>query len=244
MKNAVAIRHIGFEDLGTLAPILQLQDYTVTYVEPGFDSIAEIEPLAPELVIILGGPIAAYQEQDYPFLLEELRLLEQRLSADLPTLGVCLGAQLIARALGAKVYPGPHKEIGWSSIELTQAGMCSPLAYLAVDRTALLHWHGDTFALPADAIRLASSPKYKNQAFSWGKGCLALQFHPEVTARGLERWFIGHACEISATPSVSIAKLREDTARYAKQLKGQAVKYLANLVGINSHFCYYSRQGE
>jgi GMP synthase (glutamine-hydrolysing) len=99
MKNAVAILHIGFEDLGTLAPILQLQDYTVTYVEAGFDSIAEIEPLAPELVIILGGPIAAYQEQDYPFLLDELRLLEQRLSADLPTLGICLGAQLIERAL-------------------------------------------------------------------------------------------------------------------------------------------------
>lgn len=225
MKNAVAIRHVGFEDLGTLAPILQLQGYTVTYVEAGFDSIAEIEPLVPELVIILGGPIAAYQEQDYPFLLDELRLLERRLSADLPTLGICLGAQLIARALGARVYSGSHKEIGWSSIELSQAGMRSPLAHLAADRTALLHWHGDTFDLPADSIRLASSSKYKNQAFSWGKGCLALQFHPEVTARGLERWLIGHACELSATPGVSIAQLRRDTTYHIQRSEAQAGQF-------------------
>jgi len=225
MKNATVIRHLAFEDLGSLAEALNQQDYAIAYVEAGRDSLAEIDPLTSDLVIILGGPIGAYDEQDYPFLADELRLLETRLKADLPTLGICLGAQLMARALGAKVYPGPYKEIGWSPLELSNEGIQSPLAHLAAEQTTVLHWHGDTFDLPVGSTHLASSSKYQNQAFSWGKCGLALQFHPEVTARNLERWFIGHACEISATPDVSIAGLREDTARYAKKLEIQSAKF-------------------
>jgi GMP synthase (glutamine-hydrolysing) len=225
MRNATVIRHVDFEDLGSFATMLKQQDYIIKYVEAGLDNLTTINPITTDLVIILGGPIGAYQEQDYPFLVDELRLLERRLKADLPTLGICLGAQLIARTLGAKVYPGSDKEIGWSPIELSNEGMRSPLAHLAVDHTAVLHWHGDTFDLPADSTRLASSSKYKNQAFSWGKHCLALQFHPEVTARGLERWFIGHACEIGATPGVSIAQLRKDTACHIERLEAQAYQF-------------------
>ncbi len=225
MKNAIAIRHVAFEELGSLAEALHQQGYTVTYIEAGSGPLDEIEPLGPDLVVVLGGPIGAYDEQDYPFLMDELRLLEHRLAADLPTLGICLGAQLMARVLGAKVYPGPDKEIGWSPIELSDAGQQSPLSYLAPEYTAVLHWHGDTFALPMGSTHLASSSKYRNQAFAWGKCGLALQFHPEVTARGLERWFIGHACEIGATPGISIAQLREDTARYIERLEVQARQF-------------------
>ena len=88
-----------------------------------------------------------------------------------------------------------------------------------------MHWHGDTFDLTVGSIHLASSSKYQNQAFTWGKCGLGLQFHPEVTARGLERWYIGHACEISTTPDVNIAKLRQDTFSYVKQLELQAAKF-------------------
>lgn len=225
MKNATVIRHLAFEDLGSLAEALNQQDYALTYLEAGLDTLADIEPLTPDLVVILGGPIGAYDEQNYPFLVDELRLLESRLKADLPTLGICLGAQLIARALGANVYPGPYKEIGWSPLELSNEGIDSPLVHLAEANTAVFHWHGDTFDLPVGSIHLASSSKYQNQAFSWGESGLALQFHPEVTARNLERWFIGHACEISGTSGVSIAQLREDTARYANQLESQAAKF-------------------
>lgn len=225
MKNAIVIRHLAFEDLGSLTNVLKQQDYKVTYVEAGLDSLAEIDPLAPDLLVILGGPIGAYDEQDYPFIVDEMRLLERRLASDLPTLGICLGAQLMARTLGAKVYPGKEKEIGWSSLELSDAGMHSALAYLAVEHTSVLHWHGDTFDLPINSTLLASSAKYQNQAFSWGKSGLALQFHPEVTAPGLERWFIGHACEIAGTPGVSVAKLRRDTADYAATLEVQATKF-------------------
>jgi GMP synthase (glutamine-hydrolysing) len=225
MKNATVIRHVAFEDLGNLSETLQQQGYTVTYVEAGSDSLDELVPLAPDLVVVLGGPIGAYDEQNYPFLLDELRFLERRLAVDLPTLGICLGAQLMARALGAKVYPGSSKEIGWGAIELSLAGRHSPLVHLAAEHTFVLHWHGDTFDLPVGATHLASTSKYKNQAFSWGKCGLALQFHAEVTAQGLERWFIGHTCEIDATPGVSISELRQDTACYAQRLEIQGRQF-------------------
>lgn len=231
MKNAIAIRHVAFEDLGSLAPILLQQDYAITYLEAGFDSLAEINPLAPELLIILGGPIGAYEEQDYPFLLDELRLLDQRLATDLPTLGICLGSQLIARVLGTKVYPGMCKEIGWAPIQLSEAGQQSLLSHLVIENTSVMHWHGDTFNLPQGATHLASSSLYCNQAFSYGKHCLALQFHPEVTATGLERWFIGHACEIATTPELSLNKLRVDTARNINLLEVQAARFWHNWLG-------------
>jgi GMP synthase (glutamine-hydrolysing) len=225
MKNATVIRHIAFEDLGSLAEVLEQQNYAVTYKEAGFDNIAEIDPYQPDILIVLGGPIGVYDEQDYPFLVDELRLLESRLKADLPTLGICLGAQLMARALGASVYPGGLKEIGWLPLDLTSEGMDSPLAFLSSEYTSMLHWHGDTYDLPVNATLLASTSNYKNQAFIWGKNCLALQFHPEVTARGLERWFIGHAAEINATPGVTVAQLRADTSINVTKLESQARQF-------------------
>jgi GMP synthase (glutamine-hydrolysing) len=224
MKLATVIRHLAFEDLGSLEPVLSQQGYSIQYLEAGMDDLPAIAPLSTDLLIVLGGPIGAYDEQDYPFLVDELRILKQRLAADLPTLGICLGAQLMARALGANVYPGGQKEIGWSPLTLSVAGQQSPLKHLTTQSTPVLHWHGDTFDLPIGAIHLAASDKYVNQAFSWGKNGLGLQFHPEVTKRGLERWFIGHAGEIGATPDVSVAQLRQDTARYADQLMAQASK--------------------
>jgi GMP synthase (glutamine-hydrolysing) len=224
MREALVIRHLAFEDLGNMADVLYQHAFDVTYVEAGFDNLAHIDPLGPDVLIILGGPIGVYQEHDYPFLTDELRLLERRLTADFPTLGICLGCQLMARALGAEVYPGSHKEIGWSTLLLSEAGLRSYLGRLSGDQTAVLHWHGDTFNLPDGATLLASTQVYANQAFSWGKRGLALQFHPEVTAPGMERWLIGHACEIGATPGVSIAELRQETKRYAPCLQMQATK--------------------
>jgi GMP synthase (glutamine-hydrolysing) len=225
MREALVIRHVAFEDLGNLADALHQARLSVTYREAGLDTLMDIDPLGPELIVILGGPIGAYEEEKYPFLIDELHILETRLTADLPTLGICLGSQLMARALGAKVYPGPCKEIGWFSLQLTEPGRRSPLAFLTDDQMKVLHWHGDTFDLPQGATRLASTLLYENQAFSWGKGWLALQFHPEVTLKGLERWVIGHACEISMTPSVSVTQLREDTIRYQKKLQMQAAQF-------------------
>ena len=222
MKNVLAIRHIAFEDLGSLAPVLKQQGYQIDYIDATSSNLQDIDPLALDLMVILGGPIGAYDEKDYPFLLHEFRLLEKRLTADLPTLGICLGSQLMARVLGAKVYSGSYKEIGWSPLKLSEAGKKSPLNYLDTADSAVLHWHGDTFDLPQGATHLAASERYVNQAFAYGKCALGLQFHPEVTTKGLENWFVGHASEIHTTEDISVSQLRSDTKRYCPSLEAQS----------------------
>jgi GMP synthase (glutamine-hydrolysing) len=224
MKIALAIRHVAFEDLGLFERTLDGAGYQVRYLEAGMDDLSWIEPLDPDLLVVLGGPIGANDEAEYPFLLDELEILNTRLASDAPTLGICLGAQLMARALGARVYPGTQKEIGWKALQLTDDGKNSPLHHLAPERTPVLHWHGDTFDLPAGAVRLASTDITPNQAFRWKKHGLALQFHPEVTVHGLERWYIGHTSEIHQTQGVTVNQLRADATRYGYDMDahGQA----------------------
>ena len=131
----------------------------------------------------------------------------------------------MARALGAGVYKAPVKEIGWFPLTLTEAGSASPLRHLDGPKTAVLHWHGDTFDLPDGAERLASTENCLNQAFSWGKSALALQFHAETMGRSLETWFVGHTGEIAATPGISVAGLRADTARWTPVLEPLARRF-------------------
>jgi GMP synthase (glutamine-hydrolysing) len=212
-KSVVAVRHIQFEHLGAFEPVLRRRGYTVRYCDIGLYDVRSIDPVAHDLVIVLGGPIGAYEDDAYPFLRRELALLERRLAAARPTLGICLGAQLMARALGARVFPAPTKEIGWGELQLSEAGRAGPLRHLA--GVPVLQWHGDTFDLPGGAELLASTEICANQAFSLGRHALACQFHPEIRGLGFERWLIGHAVEIAAAPGISPAALRHDTQRFA-----------------------------
>ncbi len=221
-KMVNVIRHLAFEDLGSFSSVLQVHGYQINYIDAGYDGLSFMNALSGDLLIILGGPISVNDGKQFPFLELEMDLLKQRIAADKPTLGICLGAQLIACSLGAKVYPGEEKEIGWSGLSLTTAGEQSALRYLNAKHCSMLHWHGETFDLPDNAVLLASSEKYQNQAFSYGKNVLALQFHPEVTQRAMEKWFIGHITEIMQTAGISVEQLREETHRYANRLEIQA----------------------
>lgn len=226
-KQAVnVIRHLAFEDLGSFSPVLQAHGYQVNYIDAADfaltpDELSQIDALSDDLLVILGGPISVNDTDMFPFLDGEINLLKRRIAADKPTLGICLGAQLIARALGAKVYPGKEKEIGWYELSLTAAGEQSALRYLDAKHCSMLHWHGETFDLPVGAALLAFSEKCLHQAFSYGRNILALQFHPEITQRAMEKWFIGHIGEIMQTDGVSVEKLRDDTRQFANQLEVQ-----------------------
>ncbi len=227
MKTAIAIRHVCFEDLGTLAPLLRDAGYDVSYLDVDSGALATFDQLSPDLVVVLGGPVGVYQTDEYPFLLDEIRLLKARLAADRPTLGLCLGSQLIAAALGAKVAPSGHSEVGFSRLALNTAGAKSPLRHFAdVD---VLHWHGDTFAIPDGATLLASTPLCAHQAFSRGPNILALQFHPEPDAADLERWFIGYAGDL-ANAKLDPRVFRQAAARHCPPLRSAAANMLTEWI--------------
>lgn len=233
----LAIRHVAFEDLGSFAPVLRARGFRIAYRDAGQHDFAKIDALDPDLVAVLGGPIGAYEDDVYPFLREELRIIEARLAAKKPVIGICLGAQLMARVLGARVYPGPWKELGWGPLTLTPEGARSCVKHLAPEKTRVLHWHGDTFDLPKGAVRLASNEVCVNQAFAAGPRALALQFHAEATRQGLERWLIGHTGELAAA-GVGVTALREETAREAPTLAAQGPKCFAGFLdgaSLKSH---------
>jgi GMP synthase (glutamine-hydrolysing) len=223
--TALAIRHVPFEDLGSFAPALRERGFAVAYRDAGLDDLGAPDLLDADLLIVLGGPIGVYEARDYPFLKGEIAILERRLRTGRPVLGLCLGAQLIAKALGARVYQGKRKELGWSPLALTDAGRKSALAELG-PRTAVLHWHGDTFDLPRGAELLASTRLYANQVFAWRRHALGLQCHIETTTRGLERWFVGHAVEIAGTRGIDVARLRRETRRLGPRLEERGPRVL------------------
>ncbi len=230
-RRVAAIRHLAFEDLGLLGSALAARGWTITYHEAGLDDLAT--PLRDaDLAVVLGGPIGVYEADRYPFLNDELAALKERLADRRPTLGICLGAQLMAAALGARVYPGGRKELGWGEVKLTEAGRASPLAHLAGQ--PVLHWHGDTFDLPAGATRLASTDVYENQAFALGTHALALQFHVEADYRRIEQWLIGHTGELSAA-GIDIPSLRARSREIGPGLDAAAPAllddWLARLTG-------------
>ncbi|HWE74449.1 MAG TPA: glutamine amidotransferase [Stellaceae bacterium] len=205
MSRIIAIRHVAFEDLDSFESVLKTRGYDIDYVEAATGNLAALPHDTPAPIFVLGGPIGAYEEALYPFINAELRFIEKRLAAKLPLFGICLGAQMMARALGARVYPAKAKELGWAPIILTDAGQRSALKPLGDG--PVLHWHGDTFDLPHDATRLASTAICENQAFSYGTNALALQFHIEAGAKGLERWYVGHTMEL-AKEKIAVPTLR------------------------------------
>jgi GMP synthase (glutamine-hydrolysing) len=212
MSTILALRHVAFEDLGSFEIVLKARGHDIRYVDAATDDLAALPHDRPEPLFVLGGPIGAYEESLYPFLKDELRFIENRLAAKLPIFGICLGAQLMARALGASVYPAPAKELGWAPIALTEAGQASALKPLGSG--PVLHWHGDTFDLPQGATRLASTALCENQAFGFGANALALQFHIEAEAQGLERWYVGHTMELAAT-KIAVPGLRAQSRELA-----------------------------
>jgi GMP synthase (glutamine-hydrolysing) len=182
MAKVYVLQHHPVENLGTIAEALEGAALAWQYVR-----IYEGQPVPKEMksaggLIVMGGPMAVYQADQYPFLGDEMRLIEQAVKEELPVLGVCLGAQIVATALGAKVTRNPAgKEIGWYPVTLSDAAQEDRLWRGVAPTITPFHWHGDIFAVPAGAVSLASSEKTPCQGFRYGGGVYALQFHIEVT---------------------------------------------------------------
>ncbi|MCJ7827202.1 MAG: glutamine amidotransferase [Demequinaceae bacterium] len=205
--KAVVLRHMAHEDLGVWGSVLRERGHQVSYIDAGDDVSRGAES---DLLVVLGGPIGLADRADYPFLDDEVSLVRDRLERDAPTLGVCLGAQVMAAALGARVYPGLEREIGWGFVTLVDE---APTVLTALKDVPVLHWHRDTFDLPDGATRLASTGLTPNQAFSHGRS-LALQFHCEVSGGLIERWLIANS-EVLREEGIAPGSLREASRRYS-----------------------------
>ena len=223
---------MAVEDLGILEPLLERRGFRVRYVDTPVHGVEDRDVIHSDLVVVLGGPVGAGATTAYPFLEAETDALAVRVADGAPTLGICLGAQLMVRALGGQIKPAARHEIGYAPLLLTPAGQDSPLAEL--DHSLVLHWHGDEFVLPrtsavlnllagscgAPAI-LARTPACPQQAFAIGRTLLGLQFHVETDWRRIEGWLVGHACELRHA-GIDPRTIRSDAARLGPGLEQAA----------------------
>ncbi len=189
--RVLIIKNVFTEGPGTISDYLLAEKIPSTLCDLSIgDSVPE--PGSFTHLVIMGGPMAVYEMDRYPYLISEAQLISAAIKANKHVLGVCLGAQMVAHALGARVYARGQKEIGWYEVAITTEGMKDPLmSSLALDgknRAQVFQWHGDTFDLPARAVRLASSDLFPNQAFRHSDRVYALQFHIEVTPKIVYDW--------------------------------------------------------
>jgi GMP synthase (glutamine-hydrolysing) len=215
--RAVVVQHVLFEGLGLLGPMLTERGYTIDRIEAGIDPVDRAAD--GDLLVVLGGPIGVNDAELYPFVDDEIAVIRRAVDAGVPVLGICLGAQLIAAALGAPVTASGRLELGYAPIALVDGGADSALAPL--DGQPVLHWHGDEFGIPDGAVRLARSDAFENQAFAVGDRVLALQFHLETDPAALERWLIGNTQEL-AHHGIDPRDLRADAQRVGQQLSRDA----------------------
>jgi GMP synthase (glutamine-hydrolysing) len=229
-RRALVIRHTPWEDIAGFGPPIEAAGYKLEPVDVDDAAFATLDFDQFDLVIPLGGPMGVYQGERYPWIDGEIARLSRRIAAGGPTLGVCFGAQMVAAAMGAGVYRGPTREVGFAPVTLTEAGRASPLRH--VDGVPILHWHGDSFDLPEGATLLASTPAYAQQAFVRGD-VLALQCHAEMGLDpSFEQWLVG-SDNYLAKAGTDAATLRRDYAELgsACATAGQALigEWLAGL---------------
>lgn len=181
----LALQHVDFESIGMIEDWAEAHGHSLQIIRLyRGDALPPLGEL--DMLVIMGGSMSVHDEQKYPWLLSEKAFIRNAIEAEKYVLGICLGAQLIASVLGAKVYPNPVKEIGWFPAAIVDDALSEPILSGLNHAMQVFHWHGDTFDLPQDARLLMSSKACKNQAFIYKKRVLGLQFHLEMTKEGIE----------------------------------------------------------
>jgi GMP synthase-like glutamine amidotransferase len=225
------LQHVPFEGLGSIAAWLDDRRADVWWTR--FHASAELPDVrAVDFVIALGGPMSVNDEASLPWLVAEKRFLASAIAARKPVLGICLGAQLIASALGARVYPGPWKEIGWFPVCAEPA---PPGSFPFPASVTVFHWHGETFDLPPGAILLASSPGCRHQAFQLGGHVLGLQFHLETTPDAAEAMIANCPHDLApdrfVQPEMELRSAPADAYRTANNLMTRVMDFLSDATG-------------
>ncbi len=227
------IKHIDIEGPGTIGDCLDDKNipYNVIDIfngEPLPNSLSDVSS-----VIVLGGPMNVYEEDKYPFLKQEDEFLKEAIEKDLPTLGFCLGAQLIAKAKGARVKQNHQKEIGWFKVSLADNSSNDPLFQGFQREFDVFQWHGDTFDIPDGAVKLAESELCPNQAFRVGKNIYGLQFHVEVTDEMIYQWIDAYRDEINSLKGfVDPDQIIADTKIKSENYKTQANLFCSNFIKL------------
>lgn len=198
-------QHVDFEDIGCIKDWCDIYRHKVTYTR-----FFQDEPIPNsddfDWLIIMGGPMNIYDEGKHPWLEKEKMAIRQAITEGKTIIGICLGAQLIADVLGAKVHSNSEKEIGWFNIVLTENGRSSRIFGNTENEFKVFHWHGDSFDLPAGSVHLASSEGYRNQAFLYRDRVLGLQFHLEITEQGLKSMIINGSEELTDQKYIQTGK--------------------------------------
>ena len=216
MRRALVIRHAPHEGLAGFREPIEAAGYAIDTADVDEPRFASLDFAAPDLLVLLGGPMGVYERDKHPWIADELRRIAQRLERRRPTLGICLGSQLLAAALGAEVYPGPVKEVGFHPLTLADTPAAAPLRHLV--GVPVLHWHGDTFELPAGAELLASTERYRHQAFSLGRNVLALQFHAEMGRDDRFHVWTARGGRYVAAAGTTVEQLTADHERYGREV--------------------------
>jgi GMP synthase (glutamine-hydrolysing) len=228
MPKLLVLKHVAHEPLGTLDPLLRRSGFRIRYVNFGRhpDERASLDGY--HGLVVLGGPMNVDDVGRHPHLAHERELVARALDRNLPVLGICLGAQMIARVLGAEVRRSPLKEIGWHRVSRTSEARGDPLFEHFDDVEPLFQWHEDGFELPSGAVHLARSESCENQAFRFGERVYGFQFHLEVDEPMVERWLRVPALQ----PDVGLVaggaeRIRRDTREHARRLQSLAAKTFA-----------------
>jgi GMP synthase (glutamine-hydrolysing) len=235
MPRLLVCQHVAHEILGTLNPLLKSAGFRIRYVNFGRHPDAEPSLEGYNGLVVLGGPMSVNHVERHPHLAAEMRLIEQALQKGLPVLGICLGAQLIAKTLGARVYENDEKEIGWYDVSPTVMARSDPVTAHFREREKLFQWHGDTFDIPEGAVHLASSPLCASQAFRYGPNVYALQFHLEVDEPMIERWLTVpmHVKEIeSLGGKIDPQKILHETPAHIQRLKELSDKVFGDFIHL------------